>query len=194
MFMDFPSGATLRAVGALTLPSLAADHQRILQRVRECSALIALGEPDPRPALADLARALHMHDTLEDELVYPLARAAGMRAAFLDDAALAHAITRALLAEAQSGLQRVDERLRLLAELETRLARHAREEEELFFPRLAARGVDLDALETQLRDAYASLSRALAPAPARLATAATSAGGANGLASSDSNPASTSRV
>jgi hypothetical protein len=134
---------------------LIADHHQaraLLERYR----LLAGSGADERDAVGEeLCELLVVHATLEEELLYPAAAAAGVDAALLD----AHAHRRLRDAVARVRAMHADDAQRApaLIALAQAACRHADDEEATLFACCRAAAMDLDALGERLNERQAEL-------------------------------------
>jgi hypothetical protein len=140
---------------------LLAEHARIRRALRDavesCRERAA-----PRAPIDRCVLRMQVHDTLEEELLYPLAAMSGAAPDLLARAALDHTIMNALMTELQSSLASPEERARVLEEITERFERHACEEEEVLLPTLAESDLDLVELGADFVRRRNELVRALA--------------------------------
>lgn len=147
--------------GADALAFLVAEHAGIRRALGE--ALQSCRErSSSRGAIDRCVLRMQVHDTLEEELLYPLAAMSGAAPDQLARAALDHTIINALMTELQSALASADERARVLEEIADRFERHVCEEEEVLLPTLAESDLDLVELGADFARRRKELVRALA--------------------------------
>lgn len=124
---------------------LKGEHREIEALFQSYDRLVAQdASSHDRQILAEqICTLLTVHTLIEEELLYPAARAALKELPWLEQARLEHARSSSLVAQLQ-GMQPGDElfyaKLHLLGEY---VAQHAAEEEQLLFPLLARQGLDL---------------------------------------------------
>ena len=139
---------------------LQAHHDEIRQLFEDYESLLDENAPraDRQNLAAEICAALTLHAALEDELLYPAARAALDNPRVLDAALVEHAVARGLVAEIE-GLEATDElfdaRVTVLGEY---VLHHIEEEEEELLPQLYDTPLDLTKLGRQMADRKEELS------------------------------------
>jgi len=136
---------------------LIADHRETRALADRYRALVeGDADADERDGVGEeLCELLIVHATLEEELLYPAAAAAGVDPALID--AQDHARLREGIARVRT-LPRGDaQRARELLALADAAVRHAEEEEAGVFPACRAASIDLDALGERLNERQADL-------------------------------------
>jgi hemerythrin superfamily protein len=109
-----------------------------------------------------ICAALRVHAQIEEEIFYPAARKATKESDLLDEATVEHAGAKVLIAEIeamQPGMPLYDAKVTVLGE---QIQHHVKEEEGELFPKVREKGLDLDALGSQLAERKAELTAALA--------------------------------
>jgi hemerythrin superfamily protein len=142
--------AIKKPVDAIEL--LKADHAEVKKMYRRYEKLVKQNaEASEREALAtEICRALTVHAAVEEQVVYPAARAAISEQELMDHADVEHDSAKALIKQI-SGMKpndsHYDAKVCVLCEY---VAHHVKEEEEEMFPKLRKAKVDLVALAEQL--------------------------------------------
>jgi hypothetical protein len=131
---------------------LSADHAEATELFARYRSLAQAGaSADERRSLAEeICTALLVHAAIEEEILYPAARAAIARGSLVDEALVEHDMAKALIAQVQDGdpaQPAYDARLHVLAEY---VRHHVGEEEETLFPLLLESALDLDGLGRRL--------------------------------------------
>jgi hypothetical protein len=116
---------------------------------------------DRRELSAQICGLLAVHAMIEEEIFYPAARRAGVKASLLNEAQVEHASAKDLIA--QIGASKVsdplyDARVTVLGEY---IRHHVREEEHELFPECRKAEVDMVELGAQLEKRRAELMRKL---------------------------------
>ena len=146
------------------LAQLRADHAHVRALFHAFAMLDREEEAERERVVDDLCDALAMHALLEDELFYPVLRAA-VDDNLLEDAALEHDSMRELVEQLES-LFPDDEYFDVsVAVLADEVERHVAFEENLLFPALARSGADQLALGQRLRERRAELESSLLDHP-----------------------------
>ncbi len=133
------------------LQELKEDHKRVKKAYREFEKLDPEQSPEEVEALVQqVVQELQVHAALEEELLYPAARAA-IEEDLLDEAEVEHESAHALMDQLM-GMGAQDEkfaaRFTVLCEY---VLHHVKEEENEMFPQLErARGIDWEALAQQM--------------------------------------------
>ena len=135
------------------LQLLMAEHRDVKAMFQAYRKLAdAGGRGDERMLLASqICVALTLHTQMEEEILYPAARAVLTRDEdIVDEAYVEHAGAKALIAQIKtmtSDQPLYDAKLKVLGEY---IDHHVREEETEFFPKLPRTTLDLDAMGEQL--------------------------------------------
>ena len=101
------------------------------------------GGDERRPLAEEICTLLTVHATIEEEIFYPAARAAGVDSDLLDEAEVEHASAKALIAQIrdmQADEPLYDAKVTVLGEY---VDHHAGEEESELFPKCRAASLDL---------------------------------------------------
>ena len=110
-------------------------------------------DADERQPLAEqICLMLSIHATIEEEIFYPAAYAAGVDAALLDEAEVEHASCKELIAQIRSmdaDDDLYDAKLTVLSEY---IEHHVKEEEGELFPKCRKSSMDLPTLGTQMSE------------------------------------------
>ena len=138
---------------------LQADHDEVQQLFEDYESLLDDEAPEAkREELAwQICALLNAHATLEDELLYPVARETLEGSRLVDVAAIEHATARSLIAEIedmQASDALFDARVTVLGEY---VRHHVEEEEEELLPQLVQAGVDMAELGERLSRRKAEL-------------------------------------
>jgi hemerythrin superfamily protein len=108
---------------------------------------------DRKAALAsEICAELKVHTRIEEEILYPAARAALKEQDLLDEAVVEHASAKDLIAQIegmQPGDEMFDARVRVLGEY---IKHHVKEEHQEMFPKLKKTKLDLKALGRELAE------------------------------------------
>ena len=153
-----PSNDAAPPTPALEL--LMADHREAEALFGQYHQLVeAGGAGDERMLLASqICVALTLHTQVEEELLYPAARATLATAQdVVDEACVEHAGAKGLIAQIRtmtSDQPLYDAKVKVLGEY---IAHHVREEEAELFPKLRASGLDLGALGQRIAERKAQL-------------------------------------
>jgi iron-sulfur cluster repair protein YtfE (RIC family) len=142
------------------------DHDDVDELLKDYAALTN-DEADPRAngdrreLSAQICGLLAVHAMIEEEIFYPAARRAGVKASLLNEAQVEHASAKDLIA--QIGASKVsdplyDARVTVLGEY---IRHHVREEEQELFPECRKAEVDMVELGAQLEKRRAELMRKL---------------------------------
>jgi len=135
------------------------DHADVKKLFRQYAKL-ADGEADGQERLAlamQICQMLTVHATIEEEIFYPAARAAGVEEDLLDEAAVEHASAKDLIAQIQlmsPGDELYDAKVTVLGEY---VDHHVQEEEGQMFPKCRRAKMDLAGLAEQLAERKSEL-------------------------------------
>jgi hemerythrin superfamily protein len=138
---------------------LVADHREVhalFENYRKLAAGDAGGE-ERRPLAEEICTLLTVHTALEEEIFYPAARAAGVDAGVLDEAAVEHASAKELIAQIRDmepDAPLYDAKVSVLGEY---VDHHAGEEEHALFPKCRDAAMDLDDLGVRIAARKAEL-------------------------------------
>ena len=131
---------------------LDADHIAVKKLFQEFGKLAeAKAAASKRKALADeICRSLTVHATIEEEIFYPVARAAVKDDPLMDEATVEHASAKELIAQIEG--MGADEPLfdAKVVVLGEQIDHHVKEEREEMFPKARASGMDLVGMKEQL--------------------------------------------
>lgn len=100
---------------------------------------------------------LTVHATIEEEIFYPAARAAGITAALMDEADVEHAAAKDLIAQVRAMTpdeDHYDAKIKVLGE---QIEHHVQEEQDEMFPKCRAAGMELSELGAALAARKAQL-------------------------------------
>jgi Hemerythrin HHE cation binding domain len=149
---------------------LAADHLaagRVFRQFLKLAKKDAAGEE--RKTLADKVCAmLTVHMTIEEQVFYPAARAAGIEPDEMDEAFVEHASAKELIAQILAGNpgdEYYDAKVKVLSDL---IEHHVIEEHTEMFPRCRRSKMDLPGLRVQLVARKSELESEPAPKPGLL--------------------------
>jgi hypothetical protein len=117
--------------------------------------------PQKKKLAAQICTELRVHMQIEDEILYPACRQAGLSEDKMDEADIEHDTARKLIDEVEAGApgdDHWDARVKVLSEL---IEHHVKEEEEHngIFSRAKKSDLDLDAIGEQLRARKAELMK-----------------------------------
>ena len=135
------------------LQLLMAEHREVKAMFQAYDKLAeAGGKGDERMLLASqICVALTLHTQVEEEILYPAARAVLTKDEdIVDEAVVEHAGTKTLIAQLKtmtSDQPLFDARVKVLGEY---IDHHVREEESNFFPKLRKTSLDLEAMGEQI--------------------------------------------
>ena len=146
-------GHAVQESAKAALQLLMAEHRDVKAMFRAYRKLAdAAGHGDERMLLASqICVALTVHTQMEEEILYPAARAVLTRDEdIVDEAYVEHAGAKSLIAQIKtmtSDQPMYDAKVKVLGEY---IDHHVREEETEFFPKLRKTSLDLDAMGEQL--------------------------------------------
>ena len=148
---------TMKEADAVDL--LTDDHLQVSALFKKYEKLADKdGAADQREALAaTICGMLKAHTTVEEEIFYPAARAAGIEADLLDEADIEHASAKDLIAQIESGSpddDHYDAKVKVLGDYVTH---HVIEEQTEMFPKCRRAGMDLVALRAEMKTRKLSL-------------------------------------
>ena len=149
------AGKTRGAPAQDALQLLMADHHEVKAMFQQYQKLADADKPDDeRTLLANqICAALTVHTQIEEEILYPAARAVLTKDEdMVDEAYVEHASAKNLIAQikdADHDEPMYDAKVKVLGEL---IDHHVQEEETEFFPKLRKTSLDLDALGAQLAE------------------------------------------
>ncbi len=131
---------------------LSDDHLAAAKVFRQYEKLAKKnGSPAQRKALADKVCAmLTVHTTIEEEIFYPAARAAGLEDDMMNEAFIEHASAKELIAQiraGQPGQNYFDAKVKVLSDY---IEHHVLEEHTEMFPKCRRSRMDLTALRTAM--------------------------------------------
>jgi hemerythrin superfamily protein len=154
-----PRMPSRRAAAQDATELLAADHRevRALFRNYQKRADAGAGDDERRPLAEEICTLLTVHATIEEEIFYPAARAAGVEVDLLDEAEVEHASAKDLIAQLRdmdAGDDLYDAKVKVLGEY---VEHHVGEEEGELFARCRASSMDLAALGARLAARKAEL-------------------------------------
>lgn len=144
-----PASAPADAVKLLTQ-----DHKDVHALFQQYKKLVtAEAASRERQAIADeICIALTVHATIEEEIFYPAARAAGVDSHLLDEATVEHASAKDLVAQIRAidpEDDLYDAKVTVLGEY---IDHHVHEEQDELFPACRKAGMDLKALGAELAE------------------------------------------
>lgn len=151
-----PSRTSTRAANgarAQVIDALKEDHKRVKKAYREFTSLDREADPERCEALVTQVLAeLELHTMLEEEFLYPAARAAIAEPELLDEAEVEHESAKALI-EQLKGMDRDDEkyaaRFTVLCEY---VMHHVKEEETELFPQLQTASLDWEDIAREMTE------------------------------------------
>lgn len=146
-------------VGRDATELLVADHQEVKTRFRKYGKLAESGaDGEQRQPLAEeICTLLTVHATIEEEIFYPAARAAGVESDLLDEAEVEHASAKDLIAQIRDmgpDDDLYDAKVTVLGEY---IDHHVEEEQDEMFPKCRQSAMDLQAVGAQLAARKAEL-------------------------------------
>ena len=154
-----------RARAALTDATLllSRDHAEVKKLFKEYKKLAeAEADGEERQALAEqICAMLTVHATLEEEIFYPAAREAEVESDLLDEAEVAHASAKDLIAQIQGMApddDLYDAKVTVLSEY---IDHHVQEEENELFPKARKSDMDLEGVGARLAARKDELMRGL---------------------------------
>jgi selenocysteine-specific translation elongation factor len=152
------------------LGRLKADHDKVTALFREFNALKGKPGKDRRKAdlVDEICYELTLHSMLEEEIFYPVLRAAIDDDELLDEADIEHAGARELIGQLEimaPGDDHYDATVTVLGE---EVAHHIEKEEGELFELARAAGIDLDDLGEQLAARKDELEEDLSAPPSRI--------------------------
>ena len=137
---------------------LRADHANVLDLFEQFRDIRhELDEQEKDALVARICGELIVHTAVEEEMLYPEARAALGEDDLFDEATVEHAAAKDLIAqlgEMEPGDDLYDAKVSVLGEY---VKHHIQEEQDRIFPRLREAAVDLDALGERLAQRKAEL-------------------------------------
>jgi hemerythrin superfamily protein len=141
---------TMKEADAVDL--LTDDHLRVSALFKQYEKLAKKEAPaDQRKTLSGVICAmLKAHTTIEEEIFYPAARAAGVEADLLDEADIEHASAKDLIAQIESAgadSDHYDAKVKVLGDY---ITHHVVEEHTEMFPKCRRAGMDLVTLRSEL--------------------------------------------
>ena len=141
---------TMKEADAVDL--LTDDHLRVSALFKQYEKLAKKDAPgDQRRSLAQaICAMLKAHTTIEEEIFYPAARAAGVEADLLDEADIEHASAKDLIAQieaANADADHYDAKVKVLGEY---ITHHVVEEHTEMFPKCRRAGMDLVTLRGEM--------------------------------------------
>ena len=156
------------ATGALAL--LKADHDRVKALFRAFEALRGRDDADRRKTelVDDICYELTLHSMLEEEIFYPLLRAAIDDDDLLDEADIEHAGARELIGQLEIMVPGDDHYDATVTVLGEEVEHHIAKEESELFDAARGAGIDLDALGAQLAARKSELEEDLSSPPSTL--------------------------
>ena len=127
---------------------LTSDHAEVSALFKKYHKLAETNaEASDRQAHAEqICTLLTIHATIEEEIFYPAARAAGVEDALMDEADVEHAAAKDLIAQIRAMTpdeDHYDAKVKVLGE---QIEHHIEEEQEEMFPKCRGAGIDLAAL------------------------------------------------
>ena len=144
---DQPAGGPQRDALAL----LKADHDKVKRLFREFDDLLGQDEDERKSELVDeICYELTVHSMLEEEIFYPLVRAAIDDDELMDEADLEHAGARQLISQLEVMYPGDDFFNATVAVLGEEIAAHIAREESAIFDAARDAGIDLDGIGDQL--------------------------------------------
>ncbi len=161
-----PKGGT--AIDAIDL--LKADHDKVKSLFREFESLKGIDDEDERKSelVDEICYELTVHAMLEEEIFYPIVRAAIDDDDMMDEADVEHAGARELISQLEvmyPGDDHFDATVTVLGE---EMAHHIDKEESDMFEAARAAGIDLDDLGEQLSARKEELDEDLSSPPSSI--------------------------
>jgi iron-sulfur cluster repair protein YtfE (RIC family) len=136
------------------------DHELVKSLFEQYEGLGDRALVTKKKLATQICTELTIHATVEEEIFYPAARAAGGKDQdeLVDEATVEHASAKDLIAqimEMDAGEDLFDAKVKVLSEL---IEHHVKEEEEEMFPKARKDGLDLAALGQQMAERKAELT------------------------------------
>ena len=133
---------------------LTSDHVEVAALFKKYDKIAeAHAESSDRQAHAEqICTLLTVHATIEEEIFYPAARAAGIDHALMDEADVEHAAAKDLIAQIRAmspDEDHYDAKVKVLGE---QIEHHVKEEQDEMFPKCRASGMDLGTLGKALAE------------------------------------------
>ncbi len=124
---------------------LTSDHAEVSALFKKYEKLAdANSQSSDRQAHAEqICTLLTVHATIEEEIFYPAARAAGVEHSLMDEADVEHAAAKDLIAQIRAmspDEDRYDAKVKVLGE---QIEHHVQEEQDDMFPKCRAAGMDM---------------------------------------------------
>jgi len=153
--------ATAKAARTDATALLERDHADVKKLFKQYEKLAdADADGQDRQALAEqICAMLTVHATIEEEIFYPAARAAGVEDALMDEADVEHAAAKDLIAQIRAmspDEDHYDAKVKVLGE---QIEHHVEEEQEKMFPKCREAGMDMAELGKALAARKAELMR-----------------------------------
>jgi hemerythrin superfamily protein len=147
-----PANASARQAAPDATRLLADDHREVHALFEDYAKLAdgGAGADERRPLAEEICTLLTVHAALEEEIFYPAARAAGVDAGVLDEAAVEHASAKELIAQLrdmEADAPLYDAKVKVLGEY---IDHHVGEEEHELFAKCRAASMDLDGLGVRI--------------------------------------------
>lgn len=148
---------TATAVNAIKL--LTDDHKEVHALFLKYKKLLDnhAAADDRQPLAEQICLLLTVHATIEEEIFYPAARAAGVESDLLDEAEVEHASVKDLIAQIRDmgpADDLYDAKVTVLGEY---VDHHVKEEQDEMFPKCRDASMDLKAVGTQMAQRKAEL-------------------------------------
>ena len=133
---------------------LTSDHAEVSALFKKYEKLAkANAEASDRQAHAEqICTLLTIHATIEEEIFYPAARAAGVADDMMDEADVEHAAAKDLIAQIRAMAPEEDHYDAKVKVLGEQIEHHVEEEQDKMFPKCRAVGMDLAALGKALAE------------------------------------------
>jgi hemerythrin superfamily protein len=124
---------------------LTADHTEVSMLFRKYDKLAEAHAPasDRQAHAEQICTLLTVHATIEEEIFYPAARAAGVEDSLMDEADVEHAAAKDLIAQIRAmkpDEDLYDAKVKVLGE---QIEHHAEEEQDKMFPKCRSAGMNL---------------------------------------------------
>jgi hemerythrin superfamily protein len=124
---------------------LTSDHAEVAALFKKYDKLTdANAQASDRQAHAEqICTLLTVHATIEEEIFYPTARAAGIDASLMDEADVEHAAAKDLIAQIRAMSPEEDHYDAKVKVLGEQIEHHVEEEQDQLFPKCRAAGMDM---------------------------------------------------
>jgi hemerythrin superfamily protein len=123
---------------------LTSDHAEVSALFKKYDKLADNAKASDRQAHAEqICTLLTVHATIEEEIFYPAARAAGVEDSLMDEADVEHAAAKDLIAQIRAMSPEEDHYDAKVKVLGEQIEHHVEEEQDKMFPKCRAAGMDM---------------------------------------------------